>query len=88
MSYFTCDGVGFLVACSSLLWLLVSATTRSQSKEKQVTRNPTPSHVKYDMLPAYFKNNYRPKATLLGMNMLSDDGFIYKKPKHVAVLIS
>jgi len=57
MSYCACDGVGFLVTCSSLLWLLVS-------------------QVQYDILPTYFKNNYRLKATLLGTNLLPDDGFI------------
>jgi len=61
--------------------------TRSQCKEEQATRNPTPSHVQYDMLPTYFKNNYRLKATLLGTNLLPDDGFM-RKPKHVGVLIS
>jgi len=40
-----------------------------------------------DMLPTYLKNNYRLKATLLGSNLLPDDG-LYKKPKHVGVLIS
>jgi len=50
--------------------------TRSQYKEEQVTRNPTPSHVQYDMLPTYFKNNYRLKVTLLGTNLLPNDGFI------------
>jgi len=50
--------------------------TRSQYKEEQVTRNPTPSHVQYDMLPTYFKNNYRLKVTLLGTNLLPVDGFI------------
>ena len=49
---------------------------RSQFKEEQATRNPTPSHVQYDMLPTYFKNNYRLNATLLGTNLLPDDGFI------------
>jgi len=33
--------------------------------EEQVTRNPTPSHVQYDMLPTYLKNNYRIKAILI-----------------------
>jgi len=47
----------------------------------------TPSHVQYDMLPTYLKNKYRLKVTLLGTNLLPDDGFI-KKPKHVGVLIS
>jgi len=40
------------------------------------------------MLPTYLKNNYRLKATLLGMNLLPDDVFIKKKPKYVGVLIS
>jgi len=31
-----------------------------------------------DMLPTYFENNYRLKATLLGTNLLPDDGFILK----------
>ena len=52
--------------------------TRSQHKEEQVTRNPTPSHVQYDMLPTYYKNKYRLKVTLLGTNLLPDDGFIKK----------
>jgi len=30
------------------------------------------------MLPTYFKNNYRLKATLLGTNLLPDDGFMKK----------
>jgi len=49
-----------------------------ECKEEQATRNPTPSHVQYDMLSTYFKNNYRLKATLLGTNLLPDDGFIKK----------
>jgi len=61
--------------------------TRSQHKEEQVTRNPTPSHVQYDMLPTNFKNKYRLKVTLLGTNLLPDEGFI-RKPKHVVLLIS
>jgi len=64
-----------------------SSDTRSQYKEERVTRNPTPSHVQYDMLPTYFKNKYRLKVTLLGTNLLPDDGLI-KKPKHVGVLIA
>jgi len=55
---------------------VTSQDTRRQYKEEQVTKNPTPSHVQHDMLPTYFKNNYRLKATLLGTNLLSDDGFI------------
>ena len=51
---------------------------RSQHKGEQVTRNPTPSHVQYDMLSTFFKNNYRLKATSLGTNLFPDDGFIKK----------
>jgi len=46
------------------------------NKFEQATRNPTPSHAQYDMLPTYLKNNYRLKANLLGTNLLPDDGFI------------
>ena len=56
MSYWMCDRVGFLVTCSSLCWLLVS---RSQHKEEQVTRNPTLSHIQYDMLPSYLEKNHK-----------------------------
>jgi len=56
--------------------LLVLPCTGFMYKEEQATRNPTPSDVQYDMLPTYFKNNYILKATLLGMNLLPDDGFI------------
>jgi len=55
--------------------LLVLPSTGFLYKEEQATRNPTPSHVQYDMLPTYFKNNYRLKAILLGTNLPPDDGF-------------
>jgi len=67
-------GLDFLLLvlpCAGFLYL-------SQHKEEQVTRNPTQSHVQYDMLPTYFKNKYRLKVTLLGKNLLPDDGFIKK----------
>jgi len=50
--------------------LLLVLPCTGQYKEEQATKNPTPSHVQYDMLPTYFINNYRLKATLLGMYSL------------------
>jgi len=67
-------GLDFLL----LVLPCAGSDTRSQHKEEQVTRNPTPSNVQYDMLPTYFKNKYRLKVTLLGTNLLPDDGFIKK----------
>jgi len=61
-----------LAACLELIHNLLVIVKRCYLQSENIVKY----YAIYIMLPTYFKNNYTLKATLLGMNLLPDDGFM------------